>query len=94
MKMTLTCTSEKYAVHELLTCDDTVTPCDFPDLSNKDAPFDQNIAYPDIMHVSEAPGANFFPDADGFWRQLTRGPGRGPDLEVQVDAGPILHRGR
>lgn len=87
MKMTLTNTGENYTVHELLNQDDPVTPCDLPE----SATFDHNISSQNVMHVCEAPGSDLYPDSDGFWRLITRGPGRGSELVV--DAGPILHRG-
>ncbi|SJL00153.1 uncharacterized protein ARMOST_03465 [Armillaria ostoyae] len=72
MKMTLSRSSDKYVVHELLTPEDTVTPCATEDL-----------------HSSEAPGRDIVSE-DGFWPEITKGPGFYGD--VCVDAGPIAHR--
>jgi len=88
MKMTFTNTAETYAVHELLLPGDPSTPCDPPPPTPT---FDYHIAHQNVMHISEAPGLDIRPGSDGFWRQITRGPGRG--TEVVVDAGPIQHRG-
>ncbi len=73
MKMTLSRSSDKYVVHELLTPEDTVTLCTTEDL-----------------HSSEAPGRDIVSE-DGFWPEITKGPGFYGD--VCVDAGPIAHRG-
>ncbi|KAK0197346.1 beta-lactamase-like protein [Armillaria mellea] len=72
MKMTLSRSSDKYVVHELLTPEDTVTPCTTEDL-----------------HSNEAPGRDVVSE-DGFWPEITKGPGFYGD--VYVDAGPIAHR--
>ena len=91
MKMTLTNTSETYAVHELLLPTDPVTPCNPPLTA---AEFDHNIGDQSVMHVSEAPGSDILPGADGFWRAVASGPARASRVfEVIVDAGPIQHRG-
>lgn len=88
MKMTLTYTADTYVVHELLTKDDPVTPCDLPD---SDAVFDYYITNPSVMHVSEVRGSDILPDDKGFWRNLASGRGRVQD--ISVDAGSIQHRG-
>jgi ribonuclease Z len=60
LKMTLTRTSDTYIVHELLTQDDELTPCDPPEL----------------MHSSEVSGKDIrCSPEDGFWRAFTRGSG-------------------
>ncbi|TFK26392.1 hypothetical protein FA15DRAFT_292579 [Coprinopsis marcescibilis] len=87
MKMTLTFTASTYAVHELLTQDDPVTPCDLP---NDQSGFDHNTANQNVMHVREAPGSDIRADEDGFWKAFVSGRGRAH--EIVVDAGSIQHR--
>jgi ribonuclease Z len=83
--MTLTRTSDKYVVHELLTAEDTITPCDLP-LSNS------TISEPSVMHSSEVAGLDIRSSpGDGLWRAVTYG--KGTMSEVVVDVGPVLHRG-
>ncbi|KDR73419.1 hypothetical protein GALMADRAFT_251075 [Galerina marginata CBS 339.88] len=88
MKMSLTRTSDKYVVHELLAAEDSETPCQprIPDspLSNF------NIAEPHILHCSEVAGLDIRPSPDGLWRAITQGSGK--MSKIIVDAGPILHR--
>ena len=83
--MTFTCTLDKYVVHELLTEEDTITPCDLP-LSNS------TISDLTVMHSSEVAGLNIRSSPeDGLWRAITYG--KGAMSEIVVDAGPVLHRG-
>ena len=83
--MTLTRTSYKYVVHELLTTQDTITPCD-PPLSNS------TISEPNVMHSSEVVGLDIWASPeDGLWRAATYG--KGTMSEIVVDIGPVLHRG-
>ncbi|KAG2020660.1 hypothetical protein CC2G_005969 [Coprinopsis cinerea AmutBmut pab1-1] len=94
MKMTLTYTADCYTVHELLTKDDPVTPCDLPPLDESAAAaesgFDHNIANPNVMHVSEVRGSDIRADKKGFWKSFVSARGRVQDIEV--DAGSIQHR--
>lgn len=83
--MTLTRTSDKYVVHELLTAEDTITPCDLP-LPNS------TISEPNVMHSSEVAGLDITSSPeDGLWRAVTYG--KGTMSEIVVDVGPVLHRG-
>jgi len=88
--MTLTRTSDKYVVHELLTAEDIITPCDLPtsvSLSNS------NISEPTVMHSSEVAGLDIRPSPeDGLWRAVAYG--KGTMSEIVVDVGPVHHRGR
>jgi ribonuclease Z len=88
--MTLTRTSDTYTVHELLTPEDPVTPCD--DAPN-DSPKEWTLALPNVMHYSELRGTDFIATADGLWKGITCGKGRSYGVDINVDAGPILHRG-
>jgi ribonuclease Z len=51
-------------------------------------------ALPNVMHDSELLGTDFIADADGFWRGITSGKGRYHGVDINVDAGPIQHRGK
>lgn len=83
--MTLTRTSEKYVVHELLTAEDIITPCDLP--SSNATTSELNV-----MHSSEVAGLDITPSPeDGLWRAVTYG--KGTMSEIVVDVGPVLHRG-
>lgn len=83
--MTFTRTSDKYVVHELLTAEDTITPCDLPS-SNF------TISEPNVMHSSEVAGLDIAASPeDGLWRAVTYG--KGIMSEIVVDVGPVLHRG-
>ena len=83
--MTLTRTSDKYVVHELLTAEDTITPCDHPSSNS-------TISEPNVMHSSEVVGLDIMPSPeDGLWRAVTYG--KGTMSEIVVDVGPVLHRG-
>lgn len=83
--MTLTRTSDKYVVHELLTAEDTITPCDLPSSNS-------TISEPNAMHSSEVAGLDITPSPeDGLWRAVTYG--KGIMSEIVVDVGPVLHRG-
>lgn len=87
--MTLTRTSDKYVVHELLTTGDIITPCDLPtsvSLSNS------TISEPNVMHSSEVAGLDIrsSPD-DGSWHAVAYG--KGIMSEIVADVGPVLHRG-
>jgi ribonuclease Z len=90
MKMTLTRTSDTYIVHELLRPEDPVTPCDD---ALKDSPTRMDPALPTVMHFSELRGTDFIATAEGFWKGITLGSGRYHGVDINVDAGPILHRG-
>lgn len=59
MKMTLSNTSDKYVVHELLNAEDEVTPCDPSD----------------VLHSSELPGRDILCSEDGFWKAFTHASG-------------------
>ncbi|KAF8803569.1 hypothetical protein BYT27DRAFT_7195411 [Phlegmacium glaucopus] len=88
MKMTLTRTSDKYVVHELLNAEDAITPCELPtsiSLSNS------TISEPTVMHSSEVAGLDIRPSPeDGLWRAVAYG--KGTMSEIVVDVGPVLHR--
>ncbi len=88
MKMTFTRTSNSYVVHELLKPEDQITPCDTAPL---DSPARMNFAEMNVMHYSELRGSDICASSDGLWRGITYGKGR--MSTIQVDAGPILHRG-
>jgi hypothetical protein len=89
MKMTLTRTSDKYVVHELLTAEHAITPCDLP---NSVSWSNSTISEPTVMHSSEVAGLNIRPSPeDGLWRAVTYG--KGTMSEIIVDVGPVLHRG-
>lgn len=88
MKMTLTRTSGSYTVHELLRADDQITPCDNAAL---DSPARMDYKEMNVMHYSEFKGSDILASDDGLWRKITYG--RGWTSAIQVDAGPILHRG-
>jgi ribonuclease Z len=95
LTITNTRSADKYAVHELLTASDPVTPCNpCPSESESDdgAPAKLASASPDVMHASELPGRDIRCGADGFWRAITVGRGSWSGAEVRVDAGPIVHR--
>ena len=84
--MTLTHTSDKYVVHELLTAEDTTTPCNIPSSPNF------TISEPTVMHSSEVAGLDIRSSPeDGLWRAVTCG--KGIMGEIIVDIGPVLHRG-
>jgi ribonuclease Z len=84
--MTLTRTSDKYVVHELLTAEDTITPCDLPSSSST-----STISEPNVLHSSEVAGLNIMPSPDGLWRAVTYG--KGTMSDIVVDVGPVRHRG-
>ncbi|RDB24166.1 Ribonuclease Z [Hypsizygus marmoreus] len=84
MKMTLTRTSDTYVVHELVTVEDTRTPCFVADDATN------NVLDVEVMHCNETPGLDILCSPDGFWEGLTRA--RGAFGDVFVDAGPISHR--
>jgi ribonuclease Z len=85
LKMTFTRTSDRYVVHELLTAEDTITPCDLPSTNS-------TISEPNVMHSSEVAGLDIRPSPeDGLWRAVTYG--KGTMSEIVVDVGPVLHRG-
>ena len=88
MKMTFTRTSNNYVVHELLKPEDRITPCDTAPL---DSSARMNFAEMNVMHYSELRGSDIRASSDGLWRKITYGKGR--MSTIQVDAGPILHRG-
>ena len=85
MKMTLTRTSETYAVHELLTAHDSLTPC-LPASQTGD-----NVRDQDLMHANETVGTDILCTHDSFWKAFTKSQATFGD--VVVDAGPISHRG-
>lgn len=88
MKMTLTRTSDKYVVHELLTAEDAITPCNHP---NSVSWSNSTISEPAVMHSSEVAGLNIRSSPeDGLWRAVTYG--KGTMSEIIVDVGPVLHR--
>lgn len=89
--MTLSRTSDTYVVHELLKPEDPITPCD---AAPKDSPARMDPALPNVMHYSELRGTDFIATPDGFWRGIIRAKGRYPGIDIVVDAGPILHRGK
>ncbi|KAF5365777.1 hypothetical protein D9758_003156 [Tetrapyrgos nigripes] len=68
LKMTLTKTRDNYVVHELLTEQDQITPCDPPE----------------VMHVNEVAGRDIVCSEDGFWRNISRGKGRLSDVAVDA----------
>ncbi|KAH8091789.1 beta-lactamase-like protein [Cristinia sonorae] len=74
-------TADKYAVYELLSPGESASA---PIAGSPDEP----------MHPSEVPGADLVPDAEGYWKGITRERmGQGfSDCSVVVDAGPIIHR--
>jgi ribonuclease Z len=77
LKMTLTRTSDRYVVHELLAPDDEATPCDPPE----------------VMHSSENAGRDIRADANGFWKDIATTTTSRLRSKVVVDAGRIDHRG-
>ncbi len=90
MKMTLTRTSDTYVVHELLTTEDSITPCDLPPPSDA-ALSNLYTLQSNILHPNEIGGQDIRASPDGFWRAITQG--RGVKSPIIVDAGAILHRG-
>ena len=87
--MTLTRTSDKYVVHELLTAEHAITPCDLP---NSVSSSNSTISEPTVMHSSEVAGLNIRPSPeDGLRCAVTYG--KGTMSEIIVDVGPVLHRG-
>ncbi|TFK42878.1 beta-lactamase-like protein [Crucibulum laeve] len=89
LKMTLTCTAETYVVHELLTANDPITPCDLPaDPTNPKSGL--NISEMNVLHACEVIGRDIMADADGLWRGIATG--KGVLSNIIVDAGPIHHR--
>jgi ribonuclease Z len=90
MKMTITRTLDNYVVHELLTPEDPITPCE-PRPSDS-SPTDQHTLEPNILHSSELAGFDIRPSPDGFWRAITQA--QGVLSPIVVDAGSILHRGK
>ncbi|KAF8168730.1 beta-lactamase-like protein [Pholiota molesta] len=88
MKMTITRTLDNYVVHELLTPEDPITPCE-PRPSDS-SPTDQHTLDPNILHSSELVGFDIRPSPDGFWRAITQA--QGVLSPIVVDAGSILHR--
>jgi hypothetical protein len=55
LKMTLTCTADRYVVHELLSANDEVTPC----------------TPPEVMHSSECQGEDIWAgEEDGLWKDF------------------------
>jgi ribonuclease Z len=87
MKMTLTKTSDNYAVHELLTPEDVATPCDSSPINSV-----SSIAEPNTLHCNEIAGLDIRASPDGLWRAISQGNGK--ISEIAVDAGPIHHRGK
>lgn len=90
MKMTLTRSSDKYIVHELLTSEDSITPCDPPPAEAGTAS-SFYISETNVIHPSELVGSDIRASPDGFWRSIATG--YGVSSPIVVDAGPILHRG-
>ncbi|KAF9476598.1 hypothetical protein BDN70DRAFT_839047 [Pholiota conissans] len=88
MKMTLTRTADKYVVHELLTPEDSITPCELR--PSNDQLTTLHTSEPNILHPSELVGLDIRPSPDGFWRAITQA--RGVLSPIVVDAGSILHR--
>jgi ribonuclease Z len=86
MKMTLTRTSDNYVVHELLTAEDTATPCDPSPINSA-----SSIAEPNMLHCNEVAGHDIRASPDGLWRAIAQGNGK--ISKIVVDAGPIHHRG-
>ncbi|TFY65703.1 hypothetical protein EVG20_g5386 [Dentipellis fragilis] len=66
--LTHTRTAEAYAVHELLSPGDPITPCEPPH----------------IRHSSEAPGRDIMCDDDGFWRNIASGHSPRGEVIVQA----------
>lgn len=87
--MTLTRTSDKYVVHELLRSQDQVTPC--VPRPSADPITALHTSEPNILHPSELVGLDICPSPDGFWREITQA--NGVLSPIVVDAGSILHRG-
>ena len=90
MKMTLSRTFNTFIVHELLRPGDPITPCDD---APKDSPTRMDPALPNVMHHSELRGTDFLATPDGFWNGIAFGSGSYHGVDINVDAGPILHRG-
>jgi ribonuclease Z len=90
MKMTFTNTADNYTVHELLSENDPVTPCDHADPVHPVSRF--AIAEQNILHLNEVAGKNIRTSVDGSWKNITRGSGVLGD--IVVNAGPIEHRGK
>lgn len=87
MKMTFTNTADNYTVHELLSENDPVTPCDHADPLHAVSRF--AIAEQNILHVNEVEGKDIRASADGSWKNITGDLG-----DIVVNAGPIEHRGK
>lgn len=87
MKMTFTNTADNYTVHELLSENDPVTPCDHADPLHAVSRF--AIAEQNILHVNEVEGKDIRASADGSWKNITGDLG-----DIIVNAGPIEHRGK
>lgn len=78
-KLTHNRSSGQYCAHELLKAGEA------PSAPSNDL---------DDLHVNEEPGQDFVCDEDGCWRGVTSDKIRGTSHRVEVDAGPIYHRGR
>jgi hypothetical protein len=79
-------------VHELLTNDDTVTPCN-PPLDVGDPKSGSDCKDFDILHCNEIPGRDIMADDQGLWRDIASQIFSKQAAEISVHAGPILHRG-
>lgn len=88
LKMTLTRTADTYRVHELLTPEDSLTPCVS---AHKDDMSRMDPSKLDVMHYSEFPGSDIISGEDGLWRNIAATQGQPNSLIA--DAAPILHRG-
>lgn len=66
--MTLTRTADRYVVHELLSAEDEVTPCDPPE----------------VMHSSECEGNDIRAGEDGFWKDIVSEHWKSVDISVDA----------
>jgi ribonuclease Z len=84
LQMTFSRTADRYAVHELLTPEDPVTPCEPPE----------------ILHSSENVGEDILCDEHGFWKEFTgsiradvlvdAGPIEHRGIHFITNLGPVL----
>lgn len=82
-----------YVVHELLfPGEQPSVPADVPDSRNLELPASDRVDELDVRAQSECVGQDIRCDDHGFWKRIVDVV---PDTSwgVQVDAGPIEHRG-
>lgn len=91
--MTFTRSEDTYVVHELLRKDDPITPCNAP-LDELDPTSGSDFKDWDILHCNELPGRDIRPNDEGLWRDIASQFYSRHSAQINIHAGPILHRGK